>query len=599
MKKIFLTTLLMIVFLLNGCASDSTETQIESYDTQETLQVNKKEFSNRAGSDCTIKEFKLPLPENADISCFCYSSPYIYYGISYTFYKESMLTAGKEFVYSDDYATQIRRYDVQTKKDILLYQYDNCVEISDIQSDGDAVIWEDYLGEDGTWRVVKQSKDKNDIQLLFSAKDTQSTMDAVTLKEKDGSVYWYDRSENNGKYGLYQYADKNISILNDDISLVSPFQHVTLDGNKAVKIYTDADEKIQIQVGGKDIDTGIRSVSDVQINDQYVVWHEENIINKIYVYDRKAKQIYMIETDDFFSYGMLEHTLIVNGSAGVLAYDLDQETDTVIKPASQNTNMYLYIFQGQDCLYTQRVDDQSVIGVLEYNGGTDRNSTLSDGWNVSGNAIVYGEKTICQISDVDDDADTIDLSALDSKKAFVSYFSNDGKISVMSCTADGQQTKLASLEYKSYGGPNAVYLNFTNDKQGYLLYCSDPGAGMMNKVLWSTDDGGNTYTVVKDLSAAIQNYPADMAFKDVSTGMILVSNHGADADAYMTEDAGKTWKPYEIDTFKKCNYVNGISIEKNADSTWNLLLQIATDDGLDSVTYTSDDEWKTWNRKEK
>lgn len=547
MKKIFLTTLLMIVFLLNGCASDSTETQIESYDTQETLQVNKKEFSNHAGSDCTIKEFKLPLPENADISCFCYSSPYIYYGISYTFYKESMLTAGKEFVYSDDYATQIRRYDVQTKKDILLYQYDNCVEISDIQSDGDAVIWEDYLGEDGTWRVVKQSKNKNDIQLLFSAKDTQSTMDAVTLKEKDGSVYWYDRSENNGKYGLYQYADKNISILND----------------------------------------------------QYVVWHEENIINKIYVYDRKAKQIYMIETDDFFSYGMLEHTLIVNGSAGVLAYDLDQETDTVIKPASQNTNMYLYIFQGQDCLYTQRVDDQSVIGVLEYNGGTDRNSTLSDGWNVSGNAIVYGEKTIYQISDVDDDADTIDLSALDSKKAFVSYFSNDGKISVMSCTADGQQTKLASLEYKSYGGPNAVYLNFTNDKQGYLLYCSDPGAGMMNKVLWSTDDGGNTYTVVKDLSAAIQNYPADMAFKDVSTGMILVSNHGADAYAYMTEDAGKTWKPYEIDTFKKCNYVNGISIEKNADSTWNLLLQIATDDGLDSVTYTSDDEWKTWNRKEK
>ena len=53
MKKIFLTTLLMIVFLLNGCASDSTETQIESYDTQETLQVNKKEFSNRAGSDCS------------------------------------------------------------------------------------------------------------------------------------------------------------------------------------------------------------------------------------------------------------------------------------------------------------------------------------------------------------------------------------------------------------------------------------------------------------------------------------------------------------------------------------------------------------------
>ena len=59
---------------------------------------------------------------------------------------------------------------------------------------------------------------------------------------------------------------------------------------------------------------------------------------------------------------------------------------------------------------------------FRYNGGTDRNSTLSDGWNVSGNAIVYGGKTICQISDVDDDADTIDLSALDMQKGICFLF---------------------------------------------------------------------------------------------------------------------------------------------------------------------------------
>ena len=52
-------------------------------------------------------------------------------------------------------------------------------------------------------------------------------------------------------------------------------------------------------------------------------------------------------------------------------------------------------------------------------------------------------------------------------------------------------------------------------------------------------------------------------------------------------------------TIKGKRYKGEISIEKNADSTWNLLLQIATDDGLGSVIYTSDDEWKTWNRKEK
>ena len=52
-------------------------------------------------------------------------------------------------------------------------------------------------------------------------------------------------------------------------------------------------------------------------------------------------------------------------------------------------------------------------------------------------------------------------------------------------------------------------------------------------------------------------------------------------------------------TIKGKRYEEEISIEKDADSTWNLLLQIATDDGLGSVIYTSDDEWKTWNRKEK
>lgn len=52
-------------------------------------------------------------------------------------------------------------------------------------------------------------------------------------------------------------------------------------------------------------------------------------------------------------------------------------------------------------------------------------------------------------------------------------------------------------------------------------------------------------------------------------------------------------------TIKGKRYEGESSIEKDADSTWNLLLQIATDDGLDSVIYTSDDEWKTWNRKEK
>lgn len=45
-------------------------------------------------------------------------------------------------------------------------------------------------------------------------------------------------------------------------------------------------------------------------------------------------------------------------------------------------------------------------------------------------------------------------------------------------------------------------------------------------MLWTTKDSGHTYTPVKDLSTDIRNYPADMAFRNKSNGMILTSYHG-------------------------------------------------------------------------
>lgn len=231
-----------------------------------------------------INEFKLKIPQNADISSFCYHGPYIYYGISYTFYEESLQTVGQKFTYTDDFATQIRRYNVQTQNDILMFRYseDKCVEISDIQCKGDTVIWQDHIGQNGEWRVVKLFDDE--IELLFSAKDTQSIMDEVTLMEKNGNIYWYDRNEKSKDYDLYQYdTNKKISILEKNISLASPYQHVALDQNEPVKLYVDKNAKVSIQVNGQNVHTGMSKVSDVQVSDGYIVWYEENQTNKVYI----------------------------------------------------------------------------------------------------------------------------------------------------------------------------------------------------------------------------------------------------------------------------------------------------------------------------
>lgn len=95
--------------------------------------------------------------------------------------------------------------------------------------------------------------------------------------EKNGNIYWYDRNEKSKDYDLYQYdTNKKISILEKNISLASPYQHVALDQNEPVKLYVDKNAKVSIQVNGQNVHTGMSKVSDVQVSDGYIVWYEEN-----------------------------------------------------------------------------------------------------------------------------------------------------------------------------------------------------------------------------------------------------------------------------------------------------------------------------------
>ena len=75
----------------------------------------------------------------------------------------------------------------------------------------------------------------------------------------------------------------------------------------------------------------------------------------------------------------------------------------------------------------------------------------------------------------------------------------------------------------------------------------------------------------------------------------LIGNNGN--YAYITNNACKTWIPYEIDNLKGSNYVNGVSIQKDDKrNIWVLTLQIATNHELKTVIYTSNDLWKSWSK---
>ncbi len=68
----------------------------------------------------------------------------------------------------------------------------------------------------------------------------------------------------------------------------------------------------------------------------------------------------------------------------------------------------------------------------------------------------------------------------------------------------------------------------------------------MTKLLFFTDDAGQTFSYVEDLTNTISGYPQGMTAADDKTINIAVTYHGNDSYLYRTTDAAKTWETTEI-----------------------------------------------------
>lgn len=150
---------------------------------------------------------------------------------------------------------------------------------------------------------------------------------------------------------------------------------------------------------------------------------------------------------------------------------------------------------------------------------------------------------------------------LDEQRAYLTYFSPDQEHLVVEYTEDGgavwQETL---LDYGNYGDTcdaGSIYLSFRDEKNGWLLYCSMPGAGLMTKLLFVTFDGGESFSLKADLTEKIAGYPQGISFQG-DKGYLAASYHGDGAYLYETKDQGGTWEVLEIQPLKKgVNYIDG------------------------------------------
>lgn len=177
------------------------------------------------------------------------------------------------------------------------------------------------------------------------------------------------------------------------------------------------------------------------------------------------------------------------------------------------------------------------------------------------------------------------------------FFSPASGIDVYKSKDDGStwskgHIKSADIKYARGG---ELYSSFVDNKVGYLLYCGDPAAGLMEKYLFKTMDGGKTYKEIDDVSY-IQGYPTGMAFNKAGTGFITSTYHGADNSyLYSLKNTAKTWKNLIVRQPKDLTYryIEGYPpyfIGKKG----IMILKYATDNDPVYVIFQSSDSGKTW-----
>lgn len=205
------------------------------------------------------------------------------------------------------------------------------------------------------------------------------------------------------------------------------------------------------------------------------------------------------------------------------------------------------------------------------------------------------------------------VAFINEQLAYITYFSSDNEHLIVEYTADGgnnwHQTLIKYGDYSENCDAGSIFISFANDKEGYLLYCSTPALGQMTKLLFFTDDGGQTFSFTEELTNTISGYPQGITVIDNKTVNIAVTYHGTGSYLYQTTDGAENWETIEIfprtedvryvdgyiPVFYRDNKQNGIIILKvvresaayelfvtnNAGSSWTLDSEIPCDSLLD------------------
>lgn len=195
----------------------------------------------------------------------------------------------------------------------------------------------------------------------------------------------------------------------------------------------------------------------------------------------------------------------------------------------------------------------------------------------------------------------VDVCVVDERTVYAAYFSADSDLTV-EYTKDGgsswQRTLVTFQDYQAEAG-GSVYIGFSDVDHGYLLYCSTSALGQMTKLLFYTEDGGESFLYESDLSNALTGYPQGITFSGENC-YIAVTYHGENNYLYVKENGTNVWRSEEvIPLTNEIRYIDGFAPVFDIEDKQNgILILKAVGDGVSYMLFITEDGGKNWIQKE-
>jgi hypothetical protein len=114
------------------------------------------------------------------------------------------------------------------------------------------------------------------------------------------------------------------------------------------------------------------------------------------------------------------------------------------------------------------------------------------------------------------------------EQKFTTFFTADGNQLVLEID-NGDKITWSYIDYKKYSescDAGSSYFSFIDDKNGYILCCSTPGLGQMTKLLFATNDCGQSFEFVNDLKKRDTSQYHIMVKANICTRHQTEASHG-------------------------------------------------------------------------